>query len=78
MNDPRDREPRLLRGHYQLDDLGEPILATSLIEWARWFGDIANRRLALTEVQPGLEVSTVFLGLDHNFSLMGDPLLWKP
>jgi len=35
------------------------------MEWALWF-ESADRRVAWTRVGP-LEVSTVFIGLDHNF-----------
>lgn len=44
--------------------------------WGAWHHEFANRVLAQTEVPGGL-VSTVFLGLDHNFSTRGAPLLWE-
>src|SRR4051812_15450274 len=45
--------------------------------WARWLEDgIDNRRVAWTEL-PWANVSTVFLGLDHNFSDHGEPLLFE-
>lgn len=44
--------------------------------WAEWF-EHADRRVAWTEVQPGVEVSTVFLGLDHDFTLLGPPKLFE-
>lgn len=47
-----------------------------LIEWAEWF-EKANRRVDRTEVAPGIAVSTVFLGLDHNFSDRGPPVLFE-
>ena len=46
-----------------------------LMEWAHWF-ETANRHVAQTEVGPML-VSTVFLGLDHNFRDTGPPLLFE-
>ena len=48
----------ILNGH-----IPEPI--EDVIEWGRWFEN-ANRHVALTQVDR-LQVSTVFLGLDHSF-----------
>lgn len=62
---------------YILDANGEPVLENDLIRWAEWFEDGANRRVALTKVAPEIKVSTVFLGLDHNFSMAGPPVLWE-
>jgi hypothetical protein len=42
-----------------------------LIEWARWF-EKTNRRVAFDIFCGGVHVSTVFLGIDHGFSLF-DP-----
>jgi hypothetical protein len=39
--------------------------------WGRFFRDIEGRRVARTEVTEGVEVSTVFLGIDH--AVMGGP-----
>ncbi len=65
-----------MTGHYILDDKGEAILV-DLMTWARWF-ETANekRQLAKTPVHEAT-VSTVFLGLDHNFGTNGPPLLWE-
>jgi hypothetical protein len=48
----------------------------SLKEWARWF-EKSDRRVALTQLPDGIEVSTVFLGLDHNFGMNGPPILFE-
>jgi len=61
--------------YYILDAEGEPKPA-ELLEWAKWFEDAANRQLARTEVKPDVTVSTIFLGLDHNFC-SGKPVLWE-
>jgi hypothetical protein len=45
--------------------------------WAVWFDKIENRRVARTEINESCYVSTVFLGLDHNFSGKGEPLLFE-
>jgi hypothetical protein len=42
----------------------------ALREWGRWF-ETADRRVAWTQFDDGSELSTVFLGIDHNF--FGDP-----
>ena len=52
-------------GHYILED--GKIKKASLLEWARWFEDINNRRVDYTEISKDHYVSTVFLGIDHNF-----------
>lgn len=45
-----------------------------LMTWAKWFGT-ADRRVAMTEVA-GYRVSTVFLGIDHQFG-DGPPLIFE-
>jgi len=47
----------------------------SLMEWAEWIGS-STKRVAFDEIE-GVEVSTIFLGLNHNFSGKGDPLLFE-
>lgn len=46
-----------------------------MLTWARWHAT-ADRRVALDEVAPGIEVSTVFLGIDHG-SGNGSPILFE-
>lgn len=63
-------------GHWILDDHGQPVEVEvydefgnldmhALLRWARWF-ETADRHIAKTDVGP-FWISTVFLGLDHNF-----------
>lgn len=59
---------------YILDEHGEPKLEPDILRWARWF-ETADRRVAVDTIGQ-YKVSTVFLGLDHNFS-EGPPLLWE-
>jgi hypothetical protein len=47
----------------------------SLITWARWF-EAANRHMA-HDVIGAVRISTVFLGLDHNFNPHGPPILFE-
>jgi hypothetical protein len=60
---------------YILNDQGNPIPATDSNEWARWMYGPSNRLLRKDELC-GMTVSTVFLGLDHNYG-NGDPILWE-
>lgn len=60
--------------HFILD--GHTPVVADLMTWARWFSDVNARRVA-TDTLPGdVLVSTVFLGLDHNFG-RGLPLLFE-
>jgi len=62
-------------GYYVLDDLGNA-QPCGLMEWARFLEAPHARRVAETFVQD-VRVSTVFLGLDHDFSGHGPPILWE-
>jgi hypothetical protein len=50
---------------YRLDVDGNPVEEPDTLAWGRWFGT-ADRSLAYDRVG-AVEVSTVFLGLDHNY-----------
>lgn len=52
-----------------------PVPEADLQAWARWF-ETADRRVAETWVTPAIRVSTVFLGLDHQWGV-GPPLLFE-
>jgi len=75
------RMRRLSGGHFILVD--GKIKEVSLMEWARWFEDFENRRVDRTDISnepnyPGGDyISTVFLGLDHNFSGGERPILFE-
>jgi len=61
---------------YILDDDGEPV-ATDLVTWARWL-KTADRQVLESFPSIDVLVSTVFLGLNHNFSANGGlPVLWE-
>ncbi len=47
----------------------------SLSRRAHWF-QVTERHIALTKVGDA-EVSTVFLGSDHNWQRSGPPVLWE-
>jgi hypothetical protein len=61
-------------GHYILDGT-VPVPEPDLMTWAQWF-ESAERQLAETWVTPEVRVSTVFLGLDHQWG-NGLALLWE-
>ena len=58
---------------YILD--GTTPVPASLLTWAQWY-ETAERHVADTWVTPTVRVSTVFLGLDHQFG-EGPPLLFE-
>lgn len=68
-----------MRGKYKLDDDGKtPIVVENTIEWAEWYeGADEQRRVAKTHIDTDEYVSTVFLGLDHNFTGEGPPILFE-
>ncbi len=61
--------------HYILEPDGT-VKAVPLLVWARWFEDSDKRRIAQIVIGEA-RVSTVFLGLDHRFSLEGPPILFE-
>jgi hypothetical protein len=52
-----------------------PVEESDLLTWGRWL-ETTDTRVRRTRVGP-YEVSTVFLGLDHQFSPGGPPLLFE-
>lgn len=67
---------RILAGRYILGNDGKtPVPCPDLATWARWF-ETADRHVAQTTVG-NVRVSTVFLGIDHNWSPRGPPLLFE-
>jgi len=60
--------------YYKLDG-HTPVPVADHEEWARWF-EHADRTVANTKVR-GVEVSTVFLGLDHGSGLSKHPVLFE-
>ena len=51
-----------------------PVVCRDILEWGEWF-KTADRNVARTTINQYL-ISTVFLGVDHNF-YGGDPLLFE-
>lgn len=59
-------DANMIGDHYIL--VKGKIRKVSLMEWARWMEVGDNRRVDYTVISDDVYVSTVFLGLDHNFS----------
>lgn len=51
-------------------------MAVDLMTWAEWFEEGKNRIVARTKITRKCDVSTVFLGLDHNHR-GGEPILFE-
>ena len=62
-------------GHYILDADGNPRPEPDVIKWATWF-EKGNRIVKQDQIGE-VWVSTVFLGLDHDFTGKGPPILWE-
>lgn len=50
-------------------------MVADVLEWSKFY-ETHNRVVKQTNIN-GLYISTVFLGLDHNFSTKGDPILFE-
>jgi len=64
------------RDYYKLNEKGEPIKCASMIEWAMWYEKNRWERVVKQTRVRGCLISTVFLGLDHNWC-GGPPILWE-
>jgi hypothetical protein len=67
-----------LSNMYVYDAAGEPIPCDDVLTWGRFFE--SHERSLLRDVRGHrgrVVVSTVFLGLDHNFFGEGPPVLWE-
>jgi hypothetical protein len=62
--------------HWILDAENHTV-EVDLITWAMWLENGGNRIVAYTQITSEIEVSTVFLGLDHRFFGEGPPILFE-
>ena len=53
-----------------------PVLVPDILEWAELFG-ISDNRIARTFLDGDIEISTVFLGMDHQWIPKGPPLVFE-
>lgn len=61
---------------YILDEYGDLKPEDDVIAWGKWFQVHGSERRVALDEWDGHFVSTVFLGLDHQFG-DGPPLLWE-
>lgn len=54
----------------------QPIPCPDQRRWGEWF-NAANRQVAFTQVGHEVDVSTVFLGVDHNYHPDHGPVLFE-
>ena len=52
-----------------------PVPTDNILQWGRWMENPSNKQLALTKIN-GLRVSTLFLGVDNQFT-EGQPVLFE-
>lgn len=67
-------------GRYILDSDGTPVPCEDLITWGTWMSTPEVRKVALDQLTingEAVKVSTVFLGLDHNYYGQGEPILYE-
>jgi hypothetical protein len=67
----------MTRDYYILDENGEVKITHEISEWGRFTEVRDIRQIAFDETAGGDQVSTVFLGLDHNFDDQGPPILFE-
>lgn len=63
----------ILNGH-------EPVPVYDIVEWGKWMGQatLDGSRIVMQTTLPNkITISTVFLGLDHNFWHEGPPILFE-
>lgn len=68
-----------MRPHLWILDGKTPVPVKDVLEWGRWFEETARagkRHVAQTDLGDGVRVSTVFLGIDHNYG-SGAPILFE-
>lgn len=67
---------QIAANYWILDDDGEAVPCQDVMEWAKSFKANELRIVAKDQVGPYF-VSTVFLGINHNFGHDGPPLLFE-
>jgi len=63
--------------HWILDAELREVPCSNLWQWAYWFEKNHQLRIVAQEYVGPHWVSTVFLGLDHNYAMTGPPLLYE-
>lgn len=65
-----------MNGLYVLNARGEPVPEPDPRKWGRWLEEHGEDRVLARSDVAGTVVSTVFLGLDHQYA-HGPPILWE-
>ncbi len=63
--------------YYHRDGTPYPSGEAGFFEWARDMQNDELKRVALDNLANGIEVSTIWLGLDHNFGSRSRPLIFE-
>jgi hypothetical protein len=66
-----------VRSLYILNKHGLAVRAKNLTQWAVFMAKRHLVRVAFDDLEERGEVSTVFVGIDYNFSDDGPPILWE-
>lgn len=70
------REKTMKPDYYKLDKDHNIIGAIDIHDWGKFF-ESSDRIVKQENLPNGLRISTVFLGIDHNFSDEGPPVLFE-
>jgi hypothetical protein len=62
---------------YILNANREPVPHPNNDAWFKWFGNLNNRRVAMTEISESIYVSTVFIGIDRSYGSAPQPWLFE-
>lgn len=62
---------------YILDENKNPVACDDVAAWGEFMHNKENKRVAFTKISDEVEVSTVFLGMDHSHGDSNDPLLFE-
>lgn len=62
---------------YVLDADDHVVEVFDFITWGKYMWEGDNRRVAFTQITSEIEVSTVFLGIDHRIYGRGPPVLFE-
>lgn len=66
------------RLYYKLNG-HEPVATHDVLDWATWFERVqaTGERIVASDMINGVHVSTVFLGLDHGYNTVAEPILFE-
>ena len=53
---------------YYILDGKKPVACDDIVTFGKWIGDISNKRIQYTLIGNDINISTVFLGIDHSFN----------